>query len=75
MNTHTALHELLKHNDPEVRTAAVIIRDTKLRHKGILDEVREAIQQLRLDVKYMSFDLECTRKERDTLKTELEGKA
>jgi hypothetical protein len=73
MNQHTALQELLKHNDPDVRAAAVIIRDTKERHRGVLDAVREAIQQLRLDVKYMAFDLECTRKERDELKAQLEG--
>ena len=35
------------------------------RRKRCLELVQEAIAQLRLDVKYMAFDLEATRRERD----------
>lgn len=34
---------------------------------------QEAIDQLQLDVKYLSFDLEVTRRERDALQEELEN--
>jgi len=35
------------------------------RRRRILNLVQEALAQLRLDTKYLMFDLECTRKERD----------
>ncbi len=42
------------------------------RRRRILNLVQEALSQLRLDVKYLMFDLEVTRKERDQLRTRLE---
>jgi hypothetical protein len=33
---------------------------------------QDAVDQLQLDVKYLMFDLEATRRERDTLRQELE---
>lgn len=44
------------------------------RRTRILTLVQDALNQLRLDVKYMAFDLEATRRERDTYKAQLEGK-
>jgi hypothetical protein len=38
------------------------------RRRRILALVQEALSQLRLDIKYMMFDLEMTRKERDQLR-------
>ena len=38
------------------------------RRRRILTLVQEALSQLRLDVKYLMFDLEVTRQERDTLR-------
>jgi hypothetical protein len=38
------------------------------RRKRVLELVQEALQQLRLDIKYLTFDLEATRRERDALK-------
>ena len=38
------------------------------RRSRILSLVQEALQQLRLDMKYVLFDLEATRRERDALK-------
>jgi hypothetical protein len=35
------------------------------RRRPILDLVQEALSQLRLDMKYLMFDLEATRRERD----------
>lgn len=41
------------------------------RRRRILTLVQEALAQLRLDVKYLMFDLEVTRQERDELKQRL----
>lgn len=38
------------------------------RRRRILTLVQEALSQLRLDVKYLMFDLEVTRRERDQLR-------
>jgi hypothetical protein len=42
------------------------------RRRRILNLVQEALAQLRLDVKYLMFDLETTRRERDQLQEQLE---
>jgi hypothetical protein len=41
------------------------------RRRRILNLVQEALSQLRLDVKYLMFDLEVTRRERDALQSRL----
>lgn len=38
------------------------------RRRRILSLVQEALSQLRLDIKYLMFDLEVTRRERDELR-------
>jgi len=43
------------------------------RRRRILNLVQEALAQLRLDMKYLVFDLEATRRERDALRQQLEG--
>lgn len=43
------------------------------RRKRILGLVQEALGQLRLDMKYLMFDLEATRRERDALRDEFDG--
>jgi hypothetical protein len=42
--------------------------DYTRRRRRILDLIQEALGQLRLDMKYLMFDLEATRRERDALK-------
>ena len=42
------------------------------RRRRILNLVQEALAQLRLDMKYLIFDLEATRRERDQYKEMLE---
>ena len=42
------------------------------RRRRILNLVQEALSQLRLDVKYLMFDLEATRRERDEYRLKLE---
>ncbi len=46
--------------------------DCSTRRRRILNLVQEALSQLRLDMKYLIFDLEATRRERDQYKAELE---
>jgi hypothetical protein len=43
------------------------------RRRRILTLVQEALSQLRLDMKYLVFDLEATRRERDAYRQSLEG--
>lgn len=42
------------------------------RRRRILTLVQEALSQLRLDMKYLMFDLEATRRERDAFELELD---
>ncbi len=44
------------------------------RRRRILTLVQEALSQLRLDMKYLVFDLEATRRERDKFKSLAEGR-
>ncbi|HUG93364.1 MAG TPA: transcriptional regulator [Planctomycetaceae bacterium] len=44
--------------------------DAIRRRRRILTLVQEALSQLRLDIKYLMFDLEMTRRERDQLREE-----
>jgi hypothetical protein len=47
--------------------------DSTRRRQRILSLVQEALSQLRLDMKYLLFDLEATRRERDEYKQTLDG--
>ena len=46
--------------------------DCVRRRRRILNLVQEALAQLRLDVKYLMFDLEVTKEERDELRAQLD---
>ncbi len=48
------------------------VAESILRRRRILNLVQEALSQLRLDVKYLMFDIETTRRERDQLQSQLE---
>ena len=43
------------------------------RRRRILNFIQEALGQLRLDMKYLMFDLDATRRERDEYKKALDG--
>lgn len=45
-----------------------VVESTK-RRRRILNLVQESLSQLRLDLKYLVFDLEATRRERDALRS------
>ncbi len=48
-----------------------VVESTK-RRRRILNLVQDALSQLRLDMKYLVFDLEATRRERDDYRRELD---
>lgn len=49
-----------------------VVESTK-RRRRILNLVQDALSQLRLDMKYLVFDLEATRRERDDYRRKIEG--
>lgn len=48
------------------------VMEATRRRRRILALVQEALSQLRLDMKYLLFDLEATRRERDQYRGQLE---
>ena len=56
----------------DLETAYSRVVESVRRRRRILALVQEALSQLRLDIKYLMFDLEVTRKERDELKMRME---
>ena len=46
--------------------------DSSKRRRRILQLVQDALSQLRLDMKYLMFDLEATRRERDDYRRKVE---
>ena len=49
-----------------------VVESTR-RRRRILSLVQDALSQLRLDMKYLMFDLEATRRERDDFQARLEA--
>jgi hypothetical protein len=56
----------------ELQLAHAQVVDCVQRRRRILALVQEALAQLRLDIKYLMFDLEATRKERDRFRAQLD---
>jgi peptidoglycan/xylan/chitin deacetylase (PgdA/CDA1 family) len=56
----------------ELAVAYARVVDSVRRRRRILSLVQDALSQLRLDIKYLMFDLEVTRQERDALRQQLE---
>jgi hypothetical protein len=56
----------------QVAPALGRVVDSTQRRRRILNLVQEALSQLRLDMKYLMFDLEATRRERDEYRRRLE---
>jgi hypothetical protein len=49
------------------------VTDSTRRRRRILSLVQDALSQLRLDMKYLMFDLEATRREREEFRRQVEG--
>ncbi len=69
------LHEAVQRLPEEMRqsVAPILQRvlDSTRRRRKILNLVQDALGQLRLDMKYLMFDLEATRRERDDFRDRL----
>jgi len=66
------ISELPEEQFKQLETAYNQVVDCVTRRRRILTLVQEALSQLRLDIKYLMFDLEVTRGERDELKAQLD---
>lgn len=56
-----------------IEPVMVRVMETTRRRRRILNLVQDALSQLRLDMKYLVFDLEATRRERDTYRRAWDG--
>ncbi len=68
----TAIHALPDAYSREVIPALERVVESTRRRRRILTLVQDALSQLRLDMKYLMFDLEATRRERDDYHAKLE---
>jgi hypothetical protein len=69
----TAIAELPAEHRSRVEPALQRVVESTRRRRRILNLVQEALSQLRLDMKYLLFDLEATRRERNEYRRCLEG--
>jgi hypothetical protein len=67
-----AIHALPAEYSHEVHVALDRVVESTKRRRRILSLVQDALSQLRLDMKYLMFDLEATRRERDDYRAKLE---
>jgi len=61
-----------EHTRPLIPALDRVVESTR-RRRRILSLVQDALSQLRLDMKYLMFDLEATRRERDNYHAQLDG--
>jgi hypothetical protein len=71
----TAVAELPAEHAARIRPVLNRVIESTKRRRRILSLVQDALGQLRLDMKYLVFDLEATRRERDEYRQRLEGGA
>ena len=67
-----AIHSLPEEYSHNVLPALERVVESTKRRRRILTLVQDALSQLRLDMKYLMFDLEATRRERDEYQAKLE---
>ncbi len=67
-----AISELPEDRRTKLEGLSLRVIESTQRRKRILNLVQEALSQLRLDMKYLMFDLEATRRERDALQQRLD---
>lgn len=67
-----AVNELSVEHRMGIEPALNRVVDSMKRRRRILNLVQDALSQLRLDMKYLVFDLEATRRERDDYRRQLE---
>ena len=69
----TAISRLPAEHRAQLEPVFQRVADSTRRRGRILNLVQEALSQLRLDMKYLLFDLEATRRERNEYRRCLEG--
>ncbi len=67
-----ALSQLPLEHRQQVEPLFARVLDSTKRRRRILGLVQDALGQLRLDMKYLMFDLEATRREREEFRRKLE---
>jgi len=72
MELKTAISHLPPEYCTKIAPLMTVVTESTCRRRRILSLVQEALSQLRLDMKYLMFDLEATRRERDAYRTELD---
>lgn len=72
MKLEVAINALKNHEDPGVRGLARHIKENIDRRSKFLNIAQEHLQDLRVQICYLNFDLDCTRKERDELANRLQ---
>ena len=66
-----AVHALPPEHRQAIEPLLGRVVDSNRRRRRILLLVQDALSQLRLDMKYLAFDLEATRRERDEFRRKL----
>jgi len=66
-----AIHTLPTEHRQMIEPLLCRVIDSNRRRRRILLLVQDALSQLRLDMKYLAFDLEATRRERDEFQRRL----
>ena len=69
----SAIGELPAETRDQLEPIMVRVVESTKRRRRILQLVQDALSQLRLDMKYLMFDLEATRRERDDYRRQLEA--
>jgi hypothetical protein len=67
-----ALHSLPDEYAGQIAPLIDAVIESTKRRRRILSLVQDALSQLRLDMKYLMFDLEATRRERDEYRFKLD---
>lgn len=67
-----AIHRLPEPYAAQLAPLVDAVMESTKRRRRILTLVQDALSQLRLDMKYLMFDLEATRRERDEYRLKLE---
>jgi hypothetical protein len=73
MELSTALAALPAEQRRTIEPLLARVIESNSRRRRILGLVQDALGQLRLDMKYLMFDLEATRRERDEFQRKLES--
>ncbi|HUY34219.1 MAG TPA: transcriptional regulator [Pirellulales bacterium] len=72
MDLSTAIESLPAEQRMPIEPILLRVVESTRRRRRILNLVQDALSQLRLDTKYLLFDLEATRRERDDFRRRVE---